>query len=411
MRRSTLFAITTTLLFALAVGAVAAALFMPPAPVSSLPAMRTEETVRQFYAAANDVIATGDPAPLRAVVAEHFVDVDPLPGVAPGRAGLEAYLMTLHGVDPGMRLEVKELVAAGDRVVARVDVRNSLESESTPLDGSVIDQSPPWGAVESFRIAAGSIVERRSDTDELAVIRDVASASLSFAAPTPRAVSVERITFAPGARWDAPRAGPRLLVLESGALQLEFAADAGIGQRQTTPLAAGGAFAVPAAGRVAMTNPGTAVARLLAVTFAVPVVPGPHLPPVLPRPSGVSVQTLAGGLATNIGVGSGTVVLGRATLARDARLALTSTSGLVLLAVDAGEVDMAAWGTSWVRRGPDGTSTLSTLSTGAALAAGDGLLLEPNGLAALRGAGAETAEALIVTVRQDPPAPSGSPTP
>ena len=95
--------------------------------------------------------------------------------------------MTLHGVDPGMRLEVKELVAAGDRVVARVEVRNSLESESPPLDGSVIDQSTPWGAVESFRIAAGSIVERRSDTDELAVIRDVASASLSFAAPTPRA--------------------------------------------------------------------------------------------------------------------------------------------------------------------------------------------------------------------------------
>jgi hypothetical protein len=407
MRRSTLFAITTTLLVALAVGAVAAALLMPAASVSGLPAMGTEETVRRFYAAANDVIATGDPAPLRAVVAGHFVDVDPLPGVAPGRAGLEAYLMTLHGVDPGMRLKVEELIAAGDRVVARVEVRNSLESESTPLDGSVIDRSMPWGAVESFRIVAGSIVERRSDTDELAVIRDVASASLSFAAPTPRAVTVERITFAPGASWDAPRAGPRLLALESGALQLEFAAEAGMGQRQTTSLAAGGAFAAPAASRFGMTNAGTTEARLLAVTFAVPVVPNPRLPPLLPRPSGVSVQTLAGGLATNIGVGSGTVVLGRATLARDARLALTSKTDLVLLAVDAGEVDMAAWGTAWVRRGPDGKSTVST---GATLAAGDGLLLEPNGLAALRGAGAETAEALIVTVRQESPAPPGTPT-
>lgn len=119
--------------------------------------------------------------------------------------------------------------------------------------------------------------------------------------------------------------------------------------------------------------------------------------------SGVTAQTLAGGETTEIGAGSATLSLARATLGRDAKLSLSSAEGPILLALDAGEADMTAWGTAWVRRGEDGTSALADE---AALTAGDGLLLQPDGLVALHGAGTEAVELLIVTVRAAPAAPS-----
>jgi predicted ester cyclase len=398
MRRAMVLGITTTILLAIAGGSIAAALFMPAGPATALPATGSADTVRRFYAAANDVIATGDPANLHAVVAPHFVDTEPLPGVAPGIDGLAAYLTTLHMATPEMRLEVEEVVAAGDRVVARVGVRGAPEMAA--LGGGVVDQSAPWGAVESFRIAGGRIVERRSAVDDLAVVRTLAESSVAFAAPAPRVVTIERFTLAPGARWDALLVGPRLLVLETGALHLDLGhARADLNGAQPVMLAEGGSVVVPGGGRHSVTNFGGGEARLLVVTFSVP--PTSHYLAASEEmlPSGVSAQTLAGGLATEVGVGSASVSLGRATMGRDARLSLSSADGPVLLAVEDGDLDVATWGTAWMRRGADGMSAWTSEAT---LAAGDGMLLEPGGLAALHGAGTEAVEALILVVTSLP---------
>ena len=68
------------------------------------------DVVERFYAAVNETIATGNPGALRRVVNPSFTDENPLPGVNPGRAGLEAYLVSLHRSDPGLRLEAEVLV-------------------------------------------------------------------------------------------------------------------------------------------------------------------------------------------------------------------------------------------------------------------------------------------------------------
>lgn len=401
MRRTVLMGIVTAMLLAIAAGAIAAALVMPAAPGIDASATGGAETVRRFYAAANEVIATGDPAALHAVVAPHFVDADPLPGVAPGRAGLEAYLLGLHAAEPGTRLEAEEVIVAGDRVVARVRVRNG--SDAAGPDGAIVDRSPPWSAVESFRVAGGSIVERRADADELALAPPVAEAALAFVVPAPRVVTIKRFTFEPGARWDVAPVGPRLLVLEAGSLRLDR--DDSGGQAVSVPvvLAEGGSVAVGAGDRYSATNVGAGVARLLVVTFTVPVASSQWPMPDDAFLSGVTVQTLAGGEAPAIGVGSATVSLARATLGPAAKLSLSSAEGPILVAIDAGEASMTAWGTAWVRRGEDG---MSALTGEAALTAGDGLLLQPDGLVALHGAGTEAVELLIVTVRAAPAAPS-----
>ena len=404
MRRIVLLGIST-ILIASGVGSVAAALLLPSWPAPAIVATGSADTVGRFYAAANDVIATGDPAPIREVVPPDFVDADPLPGVAPGRAGLEAYLMGLHAANPETRLEAEEVIAAGDRVVARVAVNQG--SDAAGPDGAIVDRSPPWSAVESFRVAGGYIVERRAGADELALVRPVAEASLAFVVPAPRVVTIKRFTFDPGARWDVVPVGPRLLVLEAGMLRLDRDGDQGQAVSQPVVLAEGGSVVVGAGDRYSATNFGSGLARLLVVTFTGPVASSLWATPDDAFLSGVTAQTLAGGVATEIGVGSATVSLARATLGRDAKLSLSSAEGPILLAIDAGEADMTAWGTARVQRGADGMSAFTREAT---LAAGDGLLLEPGGLVALRGAGAEAVEALILVVRGESVPRPGSPT-
>ena len=278
----------------------------------------------------------------------------------------------LHAAEPGMRLEVEEVIAAGDRVMARVGVRNGPDAAA--LDGAVVDRSPPWSAVESFRVAGGQIVERRGGGDELAVVRPVAEAALAFVAPR-RASS--RSSASPSILARVGTWSPRGRACSCS--KQECSGSIGTVARART--AAPSRFprvvvVVAAEGRDGATNlggGGRGSGRDLRGS-------GVALRP-LPDdayPSGVTAQTLAGGEATEIGVGPATAALARATLARDARLTLSSAAGPVLAAIADGEADMTAWGTAWVRRGEDGMGAFTREAT---LAAGEGLLLEPGGLA------------------------------
>ena len=111
MPRPMLLGIIAMLLSGMALALLASALLLPqPAPPGRVLPDGTE-VVDRFYAAVNETIATGDPAPVQQVVAPHFVEEHPLPGVRPGRAGLEEYLLTLHRSVPGLRLVAQIIVA------------------------------------------------------------------------------------------------------------------------------------------------------------------------------------------------------------------------------------------------------------------------------------------------------------
>jgi hypothetical protein len=110
------------------------------------------------------------------------------------------------------------------------------------------------------------------------------------------------------------------------------------------------------------------------------------------------MQTLAGGLATDVPIGPATLALEQVTLARGAALTLSSAEGPALLALDSGRLDLTTWGRAWVRRGSDGSSVAID---DALLDAGDGLLLHPGGMALLDAADAESAVTLVVRVRPE----------
>jgi predicted SnoaL-like aldol condensation-catalyzing enzyme len=382
-------------LFSLAVGLLAAAILVEPLPAVSHAAAH-ESVVNRFYDAVNDAIATGSLEAIRTVVAPHLVEHDALPGMRPGRDGLEDYLTALHAADPNPRLVTKTVLATGDRVVARVTVHGA--TAPTLSGGAFIDAPAPWGSVDIFRIAAGKIVERWGDNDGLTLVRPLAEIPILLPVPSPRVVTLDRLQSDSGGSWSASATGPRLFHVEEGSLRLdvETPALARPAPSRVETLSAGRSLAVPAGARVEATNVGAGAMRLLVVTFAVPNNPGGAPPVAAPPTPGVISQTLAGGMATDLPIGPALLTLEQITLARSASLSLSSVEGPALLALDSGRLDLAAWGRAWVQRGSDGGSIATDE---ARLAAGDGLQLHPGGLSVLSNASDEAAVALVLTIR------------
>ncbi len=419
MRRPMVLFVTAVMLFALAVGLVTASLLLDPLPASrsaitGLPE-RNAAIVRQFYDAANDAIATGNVEGVHTVVALHFVEHDALnaPTMQPGRDGLDAYLATLHAMSSDMQVVAETMVADDKRVMARVAVQG-LKVSALP-SGTAFGQFIPWGPVDVFRVSGGMIVERWSHTDGIALIQPLAEESLELPVPSPRIMTMKRLRIAAGDRWiSSAAAGPRLLYLEDGALHVEItsprltagtaeargtAVEPGWALPRNVTLSVGRSLVMSPGNRMEATNSGAHVAQALVVTFDVPRSPGGAPPePELSSPSVVE-KLLAGGLATDVPIGSAVLALQRITLARNAWVSLTGEDGPTLLAVEAGRLGVAARGMVWLRRGADG---MSASAGEALLGQGDGLLLHPDSLAMLHEADDDPAVALVLTLRPGP---------
>jgi SnoaL-like protein len=135
MSRSLLIPITMMLLIGTATAMLASAMLLPRSDAAPFPIASGADVVRRFYAVVNETIATGNPAALRHVVAPAFVDEPPLPGVTPGRAGLEAYLATLHATDSSIRLEAEVIISSADQVMTRIQVVYRTKNPERGLPG------------------------------------------------------------------------------------------------------------------------------------------------------------------------------------------------------------------------------------------------------------------------------------
>jgi steroid delta-isomerase-like uncharacterized protein len=74
-------------------------------------------------------INTGDLAGFVDLLADDFVEHEELPGIAPTKEGVLEYFRTLLSAFPDMRMDVEDLIAAGDRAVARVKVVATHQGE------------------------------------------------------------------------------------------------------------------------------------------------------------------------------------------------------------------------------------------------------------------------------------------
>lgn len=314
--------------------------------------------VRRFYDAVNATLATGDPAPLSALVAADFADRAAPPGQAPTRDGLLHNLRGLRATFPTLWLVVEDVRARGDWVLARVRAEGVGHGEFLGLRFS--GGPAVRTGLDVYRVTGGTIAERFATAGWPILPQPLVQVPLPEP-PHEVLLRLARFTFAPGARQPAAGSlGPLLVAVEVGTLTVQVDRPAtltrGEGEAAGRPLAAtvspgsevalrpGDALLLPSGGGNMFRNaePTPAVVLVLALlrwsegspdgkAFRWPSTGSPD----------VTAQLLAESVAVDMPAGPSTIALGRFTLAAQAELSVDGATGPSLAVVEAGFLELA----------------------------------------------------------------------
>jgi steroid delta-isomerase-like uncharacterized protein len=88
-----------------------------------------------------DLFSAGDIEGFVDGLAEDFVDHEPMPGIPPTKAGTKEVLTVMRAGFPDMRFDVEDILADGDKVVARLHVTGTQTGSfvGIPATGRKID--------------------------------------------------------------------------------------------------------------------------------------------------------------------------------------------------------------------------------------------------------------------------------
>ena len=105
------------------------------------------------------------------VVASDITDRDPAPGQAPGLEGVKQWFSSMHTAFPDFRMDVEDMIAEGDKVVARVRMSGTHQGEFMGIDptGNRVEIS----GIDILRVADGKIVEHWGNFDDLGMMQQL----------------------------------------------------------------------------------------------------------------------------------------------------------------------------------------------------------------------------------------------
>lgn len=94
-------------------------------------------TTRRIY----DLLSTGDIDGFADLLADDVVEHEELPGLEPNKDGIATFFRAYVAAFPDLRMEVQDVVASGDKVVARVRATGTNQGEfmGMPATGQRID--------------------------------------------------------------------------------------------------------------------------------------------------------------------------------------------------------------------------------------------------------------------------------
>jgi steroid delta-isomerase-like uncharacterized protein len=120
---------------------------------------------------AYEIFSSGNLEALQEVIAPDLVDHNAAPGQAPGIEGTRQVLGMLRAAFPDLRLTPEDLIAEGDRVVARLMVTGTHQGEfqGLPPTGKQVTMS----GIEIVRLAGGKAVERWGEFDILGLLQQL----------------------------------------------------------------------------------------------------------------------------------------------------------------------------------------------------------------------------------------------
>jgi len=119
-----------------------------------------------------DLINAGDIEGFASHLADDFVEHEETPGLAPTKDGVKAFFQMQLGAFPDMRMDVEDVVASGDKVVARVRYTGTHRGEfmGMPSTGKSVDVQ----LIDMFRFDEdGRVREHWGVMDALAMMQQL----------------------------------------------------------------------------------------------------------------------------------------------------------------------------------------------------------------------------------------------
>lgn len=309
--------------------------------------------VQRYYAAVNEMIATGDPTALREILHPEMIDLDPRPNGGGGRDTIEDQAASLHAVAPDARLAPGPIAGDGARVIAQVTVRR--DSSSLPLGLTLNTPSILWPSFETFQVSNGQIIERSASWRGQAAIHPAAPFPFVFDIPVLRTLNVSVGAYDPGATGHFVNAEtPAILRLVSGNLEFSLSSTASesafvesvssVARSETRERVLPGEVRSLNQGEVVVVPPGSGFnlrndrerqAEVLSVTVSVPTAGGPEsATDAQGLQVGLSTVTLLGLMTDNVS-GPAQLSLGTALLMPGASLGVDPSTRLMILWPDA----------------------------------------------------------------------------
>ena len=105
------------------------------------------------------------------VVAPDMTEHDPAPGQAPGLEGVKQYFSSLHAAFPDVQMDVEEMIAEADKVVARVSVSGTQRGEFMGI--APTGNRVAITGIDILRVADGKIVEHWGNFDDLGMMQQL----------------------------------------------------------------------------------------------------------------------------------------------------------------------------------------------------------------------------------------------
>ena len=105
------------------------------------------------------------------VIASNITDHDPAPGQGPGLEGVKQYFSSLHAAFPDVQLNVEDMIAEGDKIVARLSVSGTHQGEFMGIEPT--GNRVTITGIDILRIEDGKIVEHWGNFDDLGVMQQL----------------------------------------------------------------------------------------------------------------------------------------------------------------------------------------------------------------------------------------------
>lgn len=105
------------------------------------------------------------------LIASDVTDHNPNPGQPPGLEGLKQFISSMHTILSDLQMNVEDMVAEGDKVVARLRVSGTHQGES--MGNAPTGNQVTFTGIDILRIAEGKVVEHWGNIDELGMLRQL----------------------------------------------------------------------------------------------------------------------------------------------------------------------------------------------------------------------------------------------